>query len=162
MCLILLRHGQDRYHGNRTVVAFLTSGSLIHRRKVCIKVSRIASSARNLFSRRGNFAESLGVVSDVGQNYQHVHTQVESQIFGGGQRHTRRRDTLYRRVVGQIHEEDCSVYGSRSSEIRSEKFGFFVGYTYGGKYYGEVSLVASYLGLTGYLGGQIRVRQTGS
>ena len=162
MSLIVFRHGQNRNHGDRSSLIPLPSSSFVHGSQVRIEISRIASSARNLFTGCGHLSERLCIVGDIGQNDQHVHPQIKSQILGSCQRHSRRRDTLYRRIVGQIHEHDRSVNGPRTSKVRREEIGFLIGNTDGRKDYGKITLSADNLSLTGNLGRQLCVRQSRS
>ena len=92
-----------------------------------------------------------------------MHVQIESQVFGRSQRHTRRSDTLYRRVVGQIHEHDSSVDRSCSAEVRGEKVRFLISDSDRRKDYREVSgIVTEDLCLTGNLCSQIRMGKSAS
>ena len=90
-----------------------------------------------------------------------MHTKVKCQVFRRGQRHTRGRDTLYRRIVCQIHEQNGSVDRAGAAKIRSEEFRFFVRNTDGREYDREIALAASDLRLPRDLRREIRVRQTG-
>ena len=80
-----------------------------------------------------------------------MHSQVKSQIFGSSQRHTRRCNTFYCRVVGQVHEEYGSVNGAGSPEVGSEKFCLFISDTDCRENYGKVTLTAAHFRLTGDL-----------
>ena len=160
MSLIIFRHCQNRNHGDGTVKAFLSACSFIHSCKVGIQVARISTTARNLLTCRRYFTKSFRIVCDVGHDNQNVHAQIECQIFSCCKSHTRSCDTLYCRVVGQVHEKHRSVDGAGLSEVGCEELGFLVGDTDSRKYYGEVSFASSNLSLTGNLSSKVCVRKT--
>ena len=89
-----------------------------------------------------------------------MHPALEGQIFGGGQGHTRRCDTLDGRVVGEVREDDGAVDGARAAEFLDEELRFLERDADGGEDDGEVRrVVTQHLRLTGDLGGQLRMRQ---
>ena len=162
MGLVVFRHGQNRNHGDRTVRIPLSARSLVHGGKVCIEVTRIAAASWYFLTSSGHLTERFRIVGDICQNDQYVHTQVKCQVFRCGQRHTRRCNTFYCRVVGQVHEHDSSVDGASAPEVRCEEVRFFVGDTDGCKDDGEVAFATDNLGLTGDLRRQFRMGQTGA
>ena len=163
MGLVVFRHGQDRDEGDGALLADAAAGTLIERGKVGIEVAGVAAAARDLLARGGDLTQSLGVVRDVGHDDQHVHPALEGQIFGGGQGHTRRCDTLDSRVVGEVREDDGAVDGARAAEFLDEELRFLERDADGGEDDGEVRrVVAQHLRLTGDLGGQLRMRQAGA
>ena len=72
------------------------------RGKVGVQVAGIAAAAGDFLACGGDLAQRLGVVGDIGQDDQDVHALLKRQILRGGQRHTRRGDTLDGRVVRQV------------------------------------------------------------
>ena len=90
-----------------------------------------------------------------------MHTEIKCQIFRCSQRHTRGRDTLYRRIVRQIHEQHRSVDRTGTAEIGSEEFRFFMRNTDCRKDHREIALTASDLRLTRDLRREVCMGQTG-
>ena len=92
-----------------------------------------------------------------------MHPAFERQIFRGSQCHTRRGDTLDRRVVGKVRENDGAVDGARAAEFLNEEFRFLKRDADGGEDDSEVRcVVAQNLCLTRDLRGKLRVRKTGA
>ena len=78
-----------------------------------------------------------------------MHSHVECKIFRSCQCHTRRSDTLNRRVICKVHKHNRSVNRAGSSKVGSEEIRFFVRNTDCREYNCEVSgTVADYLCLT--------------
>ena len=162
MGLVILRHGQDWDHGDGTVDAFLSSGTLIHGSQVGVQIARVSTTAGNLFPGCGDLTQCFGVVGDICHDDQYVHVLLESQILGSGQRHTGGCDTLNGRVVCQVHEHDGTVDGAGPTEVGNEEVCFLISNTDGCEYNGEVTVCIQHLCLTGDLCSQLCVGQTGS
>ena len=162
MGLVVLRHGQDRDHGNGTFLADLAPGALVHGGKVGIQVTGIPTAAGDFLFGGGNLPQRFGIVGDIGKNDQDVHPQIKSQVFRRCQRHTRGSDTLYRGVVCQIGEQHGTVDGAGAPEFVDKELGFFEGDADGGKHNGKVAFPIQHPGLTGDLRRQLGVRQTGA
>ena len=148
MRLIIFRHGQDRDHGDTTVLSSLTSGSLVHSRKVSVHISRISAAARNLFLSGGDLTKSVRIVCNISQDNQYVHILLKCKIFCCRQRHTRSRDTLYSRVIRQVDEQDCSVNGSRLLKGLDKVVGLLEGNTHSSEYNGEILVRSANLRLS--------------
>ena len=87
----------------------------------------------------------------------------KGQIFGGSQRHTRCCDTLNRRVVGKVRENDGAVDGACAAEFLNEELRFLKRNTDGGEDDGKVgSVVAQNLCLTRDLRGKLCMGKTGA
>ena len=157
---VVLGHGQDRDHRDRALLALAAAGALVHRRKVGVEIAGIAAAAGNFLLGRGDLAQRLGVVRDVGQDDQHLHVLLEGQILGGGQRHTRSGDTLDGRVVGEVGEDDRAVDGAGAAEVVDEVLGLLKGDADGREDDGEGLVVAQHAGLARDLRGQRGVGQT--
>ena len=162
MCLIILRHCQNRDHCNTSVLASLASGSLIHGRKVCIHIARISTTSRNLFLRCRNLTKCVCVVCDICQDNQYMHIFLKCQIFCRSQRHTRCGNTLNRRVICQVNKQHGSINRSGLFEGLYEIVGLFKCNTHSGKYNREFFVCTAYLRLSCNLGCQLRMRQTGT
>ena len=162
MGLIILGHGQDRDHGDASLLALLTSGTLIQRCQVSVHVTRISTATRNLFTGCRYLTQGICVVGNICQDNQNVHIFLKSQVLGGSQRHTGCSDTLYGRVVGQVDKQYGTVNGTCFFKAFYEEVGFLEGNTHGGKYNGKLLIFTAYLGLSGDLGGQLGMGQTGS
>ena len=162
MGLVVLRHGQDRDQRNTSLFALLPSRTLIHGRQVGVQISRITTPSRNLLTGRGNFTERVRIVCDIRQNHQHVHILLEGQIFRSSQRHTRRGDTLYRRVICKVDEKDGTVNGARLFEAFRKEIGFLKGDSHGCEYNRKGFAGSAHLRLTGNLRAKLGMRQTGS
>ena len=124
MRFVILGHGKDRDHGNRPFLSLLPSGPFINRRKVCIHISRIASSSRNLFAGRRYLAESVRIVCDIRQDDKHMHILFKGKVLRRRQRHPRRCDTFYRRIIGKVHKHYRSVDSSRILKALHKIIGF--------------------------------------
>ena len=98
-------------------LAQLAARPLIHGGKVGIQVAGVAAAAGNLLPGGGYLPQRLGVVGDIRQDHQHVHSLFKGQILGGGERHTGRGDTLDGRVVGQVGEQHRAVDGAGAAEL---------------------------------------------
>ena len=163
MGLVVLGHGQNGDHGDGAALAQLTAGPLVHGGKVGIQVSGVAAAAGDFLLGRGHLTEGLGVVGDVGEDDQHVHALLEGQVLRGGEGHTGGGDTLDCGVVGQVGEEHRTVDGAGAAELLHEEVGLLEGDADGGEHHGEVGrVITQHLGLTGDLGGQGGVGQTGA
>lgn len=101
---------------------------------------------------------------------EHSYLALVSQELGGGQRQTRRDDSLNGRVVGQVQEEAHVLHGAVLLEVLLEEPGRLHVDTHGREHDGEVVLVVVHDGLAGDLdetglstdlGGDFVVRQTG-
>ncbi len=158
---VVVGHCQNRNHGDRTVRIPLSARSLVHGGKVCIG-NPDSRGVLVLPLRAADTSERFRIVGDICQNDQYVHTQVKCQVFRCGQRHTRRCNTFYCRVVGQVHEHDSSVDGASAPEVRCEEVRFFVGDTDGCKDDGRLLSPPITFGLTGDLRRQFRMGQTGA
>ena len=161
MRLVVFRHGQDRDHRDRALLAETAAGAFIQRCKVGVEVAGVAAAAGDFLLRSGNLAQRLGVVRDIGQDDKHLHIFLEGQILGGGQRHTRRCNTLDSRVVGEVREHDRAVDGAGAAELLNEVLGFLEGDADRGKDNREVFTVAQHSCLTRDLRGQRCMRQAG-
>ena len=115
--LVVLGHGEDGDEGDGAGLAQLTAGPLVDGGQVGIEVAGIAAAAGDLLFRRADLAQGFCVVRDIRQNDEHVHTAVEGEIFCGGQRHARRRDTLDRGVVGKVREQHRAVDGAGALKL---------------------------------------------
>ena len=82
--------------------AHTAAGALVHRRKVGVQIAGIAAAAGDFLLRGGDLAQRFGVVRDIGQDDENVHVLFKRQILRGGQRHTRRGDTLDGGVVCKV------------------------------------------------------------
>ena len=163
MRLVVLRHGQDWDEGDGALLADPAARTLIERCKVGIEIAGIAAAAGDFLARSGNLAQRLGVVRDIGHNDQNVHAAFKGQIFGGSQRHTRCCDTLNRRVVGKVRENDGAVDGACAAEFLNEELRFLKRNTDGGEDDGKVgSVVAQNLCLTRDLRGKLCMGKTGA
>ena len=89
-----------------------------------------------------------------------MHVLFECKVLSSGKCHTRRRYTLYRRVVRKVKEHDGSVYGSRLPEGIHEEVSFLEGDTHCREYYRERLRRTADLCLTRYLGSQVGVRKS--
>ena len=160
--LVVLRHGQNGDHGHGTGAAQLAARPLIHGGKVRIQVAGIAAAAGDLLPGGGYLPQRLGVVGDIRQDHQHVHSLFKGQILGGGEGHTGRGDTFHGRVVGQIGEQHRPVDGAGAAELGDEVLRLLEGDADGGEHHGEGGGVIQHLGLPGDLSRQPGVGQTGS
>src|SRR5450756_43021 len=91
MRLVVFGHGQDWQLSDRPLLALNAASSLIDCGQIRIEVSRIATSARYLFPRCRDLAQSFTVIGHVGKDDQDVHSEFECQILGSGQCKTRSR-----------------------------------------------------------------------
>ena len=91
-----------------------------------------------------------------------MHVLLKGQVFGRGERHTRGGDTLDCGVVGEVREDDGTVYGAGAAEVLDEVLALLKGDADGGEHDGEVLVRAEDSRLAGYLRGQRRVRQAGA
>ena len=91
-----------------------------------------------------------------------MHILLKRQILRGGQRHTRRGDTLDGGVVRKVGEYDRAVDGAGAAELLNEVFGFLERDADGGEHDSEVLTVAEHLRLTRDLRGERRVGQSGA
>ena len=57
MCLIILRHGKNGNHGDGSVLALLTSGSLIQGSQVSVHISGITAASGNFLTGCGNLTQ---------------------------------------------------------------------------------------------------------
>ena len=110
MGLVILGHGQDRNHGDTSCFSFLTACTLVERSKVCIHVSGISTTARNLFTCCRNLTESIRIVCDICKDYKNVHVFFEGKILCCCQCHSRSSDTLNSRVICQVYKKNSTIY----------------------------------------------------
>ena len=162
MGLIVFRHGENRDHGDGTFFAHLPSGTLVHRSKVGIKISGITATAGNLLFSSGDFPQCLGIVGDIGENDQHMHSEIKGKIFGSGECHARRGDTLDCRVICQIGEQHGAVNGAGAAELIDKEFGFLIGDADRSKYNCKVAFPVQHPRLTCDLCSELCMRQTGA
>ena len=160
MSLVIFRHGQNRNHGDTTILTFLTACTFIQGCKVGVHVTRITTTARNLFTRCRYLTEGVSVVRNIGQDYKYVHVLLKCKILSSGKCHTRSCDTLYCRVVCKVDEHDGTVNRARCLETFDKVVGFLESDTHCSKYYCERFTGATYLCLTCNLCSQLSVRQT--
>src|SRR5699024_11158413 len=102
------------------------------------------------------------VVCNISKDYQYVHILLKRQILCRRQRHTRRGDTLYRRVICQVDKQYGTVNGASLLEGFYEEVGLFKCNTHCREYNGEVLIFAKYLRLSCNLRRQLIVGQTGT
>ena len=162
MGLVVFGHGQDGNHGDGALAVLPAAGTFVHLGQVGVEVAGVATAPRNFLTGGGDLTESLGVVGDVGEDAKDVHPLLKGQVLGGGQRHFGGGDTLDGRVVGQVDEEDGPVDGPGALKVADEEVGFLEGDTDGAEHHGELGIGAQHLGLTGNLGRQLCVGQTGA
>ena len=161
MCLILLRHGQNGNHCDRTGVSLHSACTFIHRRKVCIQIAGIPTTTRNLLLRRRNLTQRLCIVCNIRQNNQNVHILLKCQIFRCGQCHFRRTDTLYRRVICKVYKDNRTVNRTCLLEVIDKKLRILKGDTDCRENYRKFRIRTTNLCLSCNLNRQICVRQTG-
>ena len=89
MGLVILRHGKDRDHCNRTLLSLLTACSFIKRSKVGVHVSGISSTSGNLFTGSTYLTKCICVVSNICHDYKYVHSFFKCKILCCSQCHTR-------------------------------------------------------------------------
>ena len=89
-----------------------------------------------------------------------MHALGERKILGSRQREPRRRDPLDRRVVGQVHEENRPVYGTRLLHVGDEEIGFLEGNAHRAEYDGEFLFCTQHLCLACDLRGDAVVRES--
>ena len=162
MGFVVLGHGENRDQRNGAVLASQSACSLIERREVGVHIAGIAAASGNLLTRRRNLTERVGVVGDVGHDNEHVHAQIESEIFRCGQRHFWGGDTLDRGVVRKVDEHDGSVDRAGLLEGLDEVIRLLKGDTHCGENNGELLVLSSYGRLTGDLSRELRVGKTRS
>jgi len=159
MGLVVLGHGQDRDHSDRSLTVLDAAGAFVHRRQVRVEVARIAAPSRDLLTRGRDLAQGLGVEGHVDQDDQDVHVQVEGEVLGAGQGEPRRRDALDGRLVGQVEEQDGPLERPGVAEVLDEEIRLFEGDAHGAEDDREFSLPGQDLGLPGDLGGDPRMGQ---
>ena len=64
-------------------------GALVQRRQVGVHVPWVATTAGNFLTGGADLSQRLAVVGDIGQDDQHVVSQLVGEVLGGGQRQTR-------------------------------------------------------------------------
>ena len=161
MSLIIFRHSQDRNHRNASLFAVLTACTLIHGRKVCVHITRISTTARYFFSCCRHFTQRIRIVGNICQNNQHMHITLKCQIFCGSQRHFRCRNSLNRRIIRQIYEQNCPINCSCFFETLHKKVRLFKGNSHCSKYNRKFFIRSKHLGLSCNLCSQFRMRKTG-
>ena len=161
MGLVILRHGQDRDHRDTSLFAVLTPGTLIHRGKVCVHISRISASSRHFFSCRRHFTQRIRIVGDICQDDQNMHIFFKCQIFRSRQRHFRRCDSLNGRVICQVYKQNRSVNGSGLLKALHKEVGLFESNSHRSKYNRKFFIRSQYFCLSCNLGSQFCMGQSG-
>ncbi|KAH3668808.1 hypothetical protein OGAPHI_002563 [Ogataea philodendri] len=118
---IVVRHGQNRNLGDRSVSTFNTTGSLVNGGQIRVHVTWVTSSTWNFFSGSRNLSQGVGVRRHVGQDGQNVLLGLVSKVLGGGQGQSWSDDSFNGWVVGQIQEQRGSVQRSVFLEILLEE-----------------------------------------
>ena len=132
--LIILRHGKDRDHSDRSVLSVLTACTLIHSSKVSIHITRISTTSRNFLTGCGYLTKSICIVCNICKDNKYVHSLFESKELRCGKCHLRSSNTLYSRVICKVHKENCSVDSSCLLEGLYEVVRLFKGNTHSSKY----------------------------
>lgn len=114
---IIIRHGQNRQLGDRTIDTFNSTSSLINGRKISIHVTRITSSTGHFFSGSRDFFQRVSIRRHIGQNCQDMHFSLVGEVFSSGEGQTRSNDSFNSRVIGQVHEENDIFHTSVLLEI---------------------------------------------
>ena len=161
MGLVVLRHGEDRDHRDGAVFSLLPSRTLIEGSQVRIHVSGISAASRHFLAGGRHLTQSVRIVGDIRQDDQNMHPFFKRKVLRRRQRHARRRDTFYRRIVGKIHKQYGTVDGSRLLKTLDKKIGFLKRNTHRGKNHRELFILSPHLCLTGNLCRQLRVGHTG-
>ncbi len=91
-----------------------------------------------------------------------MHPLFKSKVLRSGQRHTRRRDTLYGRIVRQIDKQDGTVDSSGLRKGLNKVIRLLKRDTHSRKYNGELLILTANLRLSGNLRSQLGMRQTGT
>ncbi len=118
---VVVGHGHDHQLSHRSRPTMNTAGPFVDRRQVGVHVSGVAASTRHLLAGRRHLAQGLAVVRHVGEDHEHVEVPLEGEVLGDGQRHPRREQSLDRRIVGQIEEQDGPVELSRLLQVRTKE-----------------------------------------
>ncbi|EJX02293.1 ATP synthase subunit B [gut metagenome] len=160
--LIVLRHGQNGDHGDRTLLALTTACTLIHSSKVGVQVAGVTTTAWNFLLSCGDFTKSLSVVCNISEDNQNLHVLLECQILGSGQSHTRSSYTLNSRVICKVGENNGTVDSAGTAEVVDEVLRFFVSDTDSSKDNSEGLVITQNLSLSGYLSCESCVGQTGA
>ena len=160
MSLIVLWHGEDRYHCDTSLFAVLSACALVNRREVGVHISGISASAGNFLSCSRNFTQSVRVVGDIGKNYQNVHSLFKSEILGSSKSHFRSRKPLDSRIVCEVYEKNRSVKRTRALEALDEVFRFLECDTHCRENNGELLVLTANLSLTRDLSRKLCVRKS--
>lgn len=92
--LTIVRHGQDRDLGDRTVTALDTTSSLVDGRQIRVHVTRVTTTTGHLLTSGRHLTKGITVGGQVGQNDQDVFLELVGVVLGGGQSKTRCDDTF--------------------------------------------------------------------
>ena len=90
-----------------------------------------------------------------------MHVLFKCEVLGSGQRHTRGRNTLNRRVIREVDEQDGTVERAGLTETLDEEVGFLESDAHCGKDNRERLRGSAYLRLPRDLCGEVGVGQTG-
>ena len=161
MSLVILRHGQDRNHGDTSCFSLLTACALIKRSKVRVHISGITTTSRNLFTRCGNLTESVRIVCNICKDYQYVHVFFEGKILCCCQCHSRSSDTLNSRVICQVYKKNSTVYRSGFLKALYKEVGLLESNTHGSKYNRKLLIFSTNLRLSCDLCRKLCMRKTG-
>ncbi len=91
-----------------------------------------------------------------------MHALFISEVFSGGECHTRRCDTFDSRVICKIHKQHGTFDCTCATEIADEVFRFLKRDTNRAKHNRKLCIRTKHLGLTGDLRCKLSVRQTAS
>ena len=166
---VVVRHCQDGDLGDGTELALDSTGSLVDGRQIGVHVTGVSSSSWHLLSGGGDLSQGVGVRGHIGENGQHVHLLLVSEMLGGGQSQSGGDDTLDGGVVSVIHEEHDSVHGAVDLEVGSEESSDLHVDSHSGEHNGEVFvgvikdvLALDERGLSADLGSDLVMRESGS
>ena len=162
MGFVILGHREDGDHRNRTLFAQLAAGALVHRREVGVEIAGIPAAPRNLLAGSRDFTQRLAVIGNIGQDDQHLHPEVEGEVFRGGKGHARGGNALDGRIVSEVQEQHRTLDRSGAGEVGHEKIGFLKGDADRRENDGKLAVLGQHPGLAGDLRRKLRVRQAGA
>src|SRR5208337_442510 len=152
--------GQDRDLGDRALLSLDHAGTLVEVCEIRIHVSRVATAAGHFLTGGTDLAERFTIVGHIRQDDEHVHTELESKVFGSGEGETGSDDTLDGRVIRKVEEDNRPLQRTGALEVLHEVVRFFLGDTHGSEDYREVLGRAGHFCLAGNLQRNIVVRET--
>ena len=161
MGFIVLRHGENRDECDTALRILTASGALIHPGQVRVHVTRITTAARHFLTCSGNLTQRFRVVCDIRDDDEYVHALVKRQVFRGGERHTRRGNTLNGGVVCEVHKHDRTVDRTGAAEVVDEEVRLFKCDADCGENDSKLAGIVENLCLTRDLRGKVGMRQAG-